>query len=357
MVRALIIPMIGKYNTACKTVKYFPTDIVAEIFPEQWTRSVGPLPSLRMLRKLTEFEPEVIFADSPIYSTWYAKLHNLIRKKRIQLVTRLQGDPWLELHDTVSRTLTGLRSIPLSEAFYILLRNPYVNFLFERTLRASDRIVTVSHWLKERVQFHIKNKFIEVIHLAIDPDSFFEDGEFDFKHPNVGLLQNMLVPMKIDGLLAFRNVSKQLSDVHFYIGGGGPLFSQVKHHFKNLKNVHFLGPVKNVRRFYASINVYAHASGLDCCPISVMEASFMGKPVLGSKIGGISEIIADGLTGWSIRNYDTDQWVDKISLLLQDEKLAKRMGRAGRARVEEHFTWEVVSKQIAETLTDVVENS
>jgi len=103
MVRALIMPMIGKGSTARKTVKYFPTNIVAEIFPEQWTRSIGPLPSWRMLRKLVEFEPEVIFADNPIYSTWYAKFHNLIRRKRIRLVTRLQGDPWLELQDTISK--------------------------------------------------------------------------------------------------------------------------------------------------------------------------------------------------------------------------------------------------------------
>ncbi len=82
----------------------------------------------------------------------------------------------------------------------------------------------------------------------------------------------------------------------------------------------------------------------------------MGNPVIGSKVGGIPEIIVDDLTGWSIRNQYTDQWVDKISLLLQDEKLAKRMGRAGRARVEECFTWKVVGKQLAETLIDVVEN-
>ena len=357
MVRALIVPMIGKHRTANETIKYFPSDIVAEIFPERWTRSVGPLPSLRMLRKIDEFEPEVVFTDTPFYSAWYVKFHNMLRRKQIRLVSRLQGDPWSEYQIEISRILANPRSVPLFEAFYILLRNPYIYFLLMRGLEMSDRIITVSHWQKERIQLHLNRKFTEVIPLAIDPVCFYEDGEFDYKHPNVGLLQNMLVPLKIDGLLAFRSVTKQLSDVHFYIGGGGPLFSQVKHNYKNLKNVHFLGPVKNVRRFYASINVYAHASGLDCCPISVMEASFMGKPVLGSKVGGIPEIIADGLTGWSIRNRDTDQWVNKISLLLQDEKLAKRMGRAGRARVEEHFTWEVVSKQIAKTLTDVVENS
>lgn len=356
MIRVLFMSMVGKLRLVQQMVKYIPTNIVTEVFPELWTRSVGPLPSLRMLRKLTEFKPEVIFADHPFYSTWYAKLYNLISRKKIRLVSRLQGDHWFELRDELSRTLSGLHSIPLSEVLYVSLRNPYVYFLSDRTLKASDRIVAVCHWLKERAQFHLKNKFIEVIYLAIDPSSFFEDGEFNFKHPNVGLLQNMDVPFKVEGLLAFRRVAKQLDDVQFYIGGGGPYYSLVKQHFKKLENVHVLGLIKNVRRFYASIDVYAHASGLDCCPTTLLEASFMGNPIIGSKVGGIPEIIIDDLTGWCIRNQDTDQWVEKISLLLQDEKLAKRMGRAGRDRVEECFTWKVVGKQLAETITDVVEN-
>lgn len=356
MVRVLFMSMAGKCRAVQQMVKYFPTDIVAEVFPELWTITVGPLPSLRMLRKLTEFKPEVIFADHPFYSTWYAKLHNLFRRKQIRLITRLHGDQWFELRDELSRTLADRRSIPLSEVLYILLRNPYIYFLSDRALRVSDRIVSVCHWLKERAQFYLNNKFIEVIYMAIDPTYFFEDGEFDFKHPNVGLLQSLNVPLKVDGLLAFRNVTKQMKDINFYIGGNGPYFPHVKRHFKNLENVHVLGPVQNVRRFYASLDVYALPSGLDCCPVTLLEASFMGKPVLGSKVGGIPEIIIDDLTGWSIRNKDTDQWVDKISLLLQDEKLSKRMGHAGRVRVEECFTWNVVSKQIAKILRDAVEN-
>lgn len=356
MVRVLFMSMAGKCRAVQQMVKYFPTDIVTEVFPELWTRSVGPLPSLRMLRKLTEFKPEVIFADHPFYSTWYAKLYNLVRRKQIRLVTRLQGDHWFEFRDELSRTLARLRSIPLSKALYIMLRNPYIYFLYDRTVRVADRIIVVCHWMKKITQLYLTNKSIEVIHLAIDPAAFFENGEFDFKHPNVGLVQNMDVALKVDGLLAFRRIVKQLDNVHFYIGGGGPYFPQVKKHFNNLENVHVLGHVKDVRRFYASIDVYALASGLDCCPTTLLEASYMGKPVLGSKVGGIPEIIVDDLTGWNIQNKDTAQWVDKISLLLRDEKLAKQMGHAGRARIEEYFTWNVVCKQIAKILRDVVKN-
>lgn len=356
MVRVLFMSMAGKYCAVQQMVKYFPTDIVSEVFPELWTRSIGPLPSLRMLRKLTEFKPEVIFADHPFYSTWYAKLFNLVRRKQIRLVTRLQGDHWFELRDELTRTLSRLRSLPLSKVLYIMLRNPYIYFLNDRTVRVADRIVVVCHWMKKIVQLYIKNKIIEVIHLAIDPSAFFENGEFDFKHPNVGLIQNMDVVRKVDGLLAFRRVVKQLNDVHFYIGGGGPYFPQVKQHFKKLENVHVLGHIKDVRRFYASIDVYTLASGLDCCPTTLLEASYMGKPVIGSKVGGIPEIIVDNLTGWCIRNQDTNQWLEKISLLIQDEKFAKQMGRAGKNWVENYFTWKVICKQLAETLINVVEN-
>ncbi len=183
MTRVLILPFIKKYQAAIQMVKHFPPDIEVEIFPEWWTRSVGPLPSFRMLRKLTEFDPAVIFTDNPIYSTWYAKLYRTLKRKNVRLVSRLHGDPWVELFDELSRTIASLRSIPPSKALYILLRNPYLYFLTERTLITSDRIVTVCNWLKRRVQSHLRTKQVEVAYQAIDTSSLFDDGEYVFVGP------------------------------------------------------------------------------------------------------------------------------------------------------------------------------
>jgi len=61
-------------------------------------------------------------------------------------------------------------------------------------------------------------------------------------------------------------------------------------------------------------------------------------PVIASKIGGLVEIVADGETGFLLEPEDVDGVAKKVVLLLQDEKLRKRMWEAGRRRVEDHFT-------------------
>ena len=78
----------------------------------------------------------------------------------------------------------------------------------------------------------------------------------------------------------------------------------------------------------------------------------MEKPVLGSRIGGIPEIIRDGYTGWSIGNDDIEGWVDKIRLLAGDVTLSRRLGRQGRRWVSDNFGWPRIAAQVEKMLKE-----
>lgn len=69
-------------------------------------------------------------------------------------------------------------------------------------------------------------------------------------------------------------------------------------------------------------------------PSSVLEAFALGKPVIGSRIGGIPELVIDGETGFTFRPGDAADLREKIRALLADPGLGERMGRAGRRYVE-----------------------
>ena len=73
-----------------------------------------------------------------------------------------------------------------------------------------------------------------------------------------------------------------------------------------------------------------------------VEAMASGKPVIGSRIGGLPETISDGSTGFLVRPGDPEDLADKITLLLDDPELRTRMGQAGRRRFEQDFTWPTV---------------
>jgi len=67
------------------------------------------------------------------------------------------------------------------------------------------------------------------------------------------------------------------------------------------------------------------------------EAMACGKPLVGTRAGGIPEIIEDGVTGFVVEKRDTSAMASRILELVRDEALRRRMGEAGRQRVREKF--------------------
>lgn len=68
-----------------------------------------------------------------------------------------------------------------------------------------------------------------------------------------------------------------------------------------------------------------------------LEAMEHSKPVVTSTFGGCPEVIAHGETGFAVNPFDIDALAGAISRLLEDPALARRMGAAGRRRLEERF--------------------
>ncbi len=75
----------------------------------------------------------------------------------------------------------------------------------------------------------------------------------------------------------------------------------------------------------------------DNCPLAVIEAMAWGKPVIGSRVGGIPELVRDGEEGLLVQHGDTAALGAAMLRLQADPELAERMGRTGRARVEMHY--------------------
>lgn len=73
-----------------------------------------------------------------------------------------------------------------------------------------------------------------------------------------------------------------------------------------------------------------------------VEAMAAGRPVIGSRIGGLPETISDWATGFLTNPGDALDLAEKIEILLDNPDLRRRMGNTGRQRFEKDFTWPVV---------------
>jgi glycogen(starch) synthase len=77
---------------------------------------------------------------------------------------------------------------------------------------------------------------------------------------------------------------------------------------------------------------------LESFPLVALEAMAANKPVVASRIGGLGEIVEDHLTGLTVPVLDVDALSDALVQLFKSPSLAAAYGRAGRARLEAHFT-------------------
>ena len=103
-------------------------------------------------------------------------------------------------------------------------------------------------------------------------------------------------------------------------------------------HVIFTGYRKDVYEVMNELDVFVHSSICpDPLPGVVMEAMFCLKPVVGANAGGVPEEVVDGKTGLLYTPGDYNEMAQAIIYLLQNPEVAKKMGRAGKERVEKLF--------------------
>ena len=88
--------------------------------------------------------------------------------------------------------------------------------------------------------------------------------------------------------------------------------------------------------------------------IVYIEASFLGKPVIGGKSGGTSDAIEDGNTGFLIEPNNVRELERKIILLLKNKSLRDKLGKNGKKRVLKGFLWKHNVEKLVEVYKDLI---
>ena len=134
----------------------------------------------------------------------------------------------------------------------------------------------------------------------------------------------------------------------FYWAGDGPYREKILAELGKYDNFKWLGNLEypdKVREFLTEIDVYALVSGIDMSPLTLQEAQLMKKPVVATNVGGIPEIMKDNETGFLVEKGNSEEWIEKLSLLINDKQKRKIMGENGRKFIEENFSWNTIAKE------------
>ena len=108
------------------------------------------------------------------------------------------------------------------------------------------------------------------------------------------------------------------------------------------KNINFLGNKKGYElvRQYQENDVFVIVSSYDNYPNVVFEAMASGLPIIGTNVGGIPSQIIDRKTGILVKLNDIDDLKESILVLANNRNLREQMGKSGRRRVEQEFSWD-----------------
>ena len=156
----------------------------------------------------------------------------------------------------------------------------------------------------------------------------------------VSWLGRMTEIKRVDDLLrAFAMLREGGADADLLLVGDGPLRAEMEELAARLgirDRCHFTGFRSDVGSIYAASDAIALTSANEGTPVTVIEAQAAGKPVVSTDVGGVRDIVTDGVSGFVVAPGDVGAVADRLRVLADDPELRARLGAAGRSARERY---------------------
>ena len=286
----------------------------------------------KFTKLIEEFKPDAIFIDRQRHFGIDAL------KANIPLFVLLRGHYWSEINWNKK---TMYKSLPKRIAL------SRWDKLGKEIFNGATAILPICKYLEKITNKFVPGKSTNIFSEGVDASRWYQAKGMNLKHPCIGLLQRANWWGKTSEMLILKNVLEKMPNTHFYWAGDGPLRERILSELDQYDNFHWLGNLQypdKVREYLSEIDVYTLITGMDLASLTLKEAQLMKKPVVATNVGGNQEMMIDGKTGFLVQQGNHEQLIDKLSLLLEDKELAKKMGNEGRKFIEDTFNWELVTK-------------
>lgn len=210
---------------------------------------------------------------------------------------------------------------------------------------------------------------IRIIPLGVDATRFTSSTsgkkvreKFEITDNVVILFVGRLIRMKgvYKLLKVFSIISKTHPESVLIICGKGELRNELIRAVRSKKGIKnrviFIDyvPHKLIPQLYAACDIFVLPSTREVFGLSLLEAMASEKAVIGSCVGGIKDIIIDGIDGFLIKKGDMKQIASKLSLLLSDTDLRHNMGKKAREKVLKHFNYPIIARKTLELYKEVI---
>lgn len=331
------------------------------------------LPDGDMLMEFKRHAKEVLVlpgVDTPSFSS-INLLRGFIKSRSIKVVhTHLPG---ADILGGGAAWICGVPAVSTVHALYYAkggVRKKIFSLIYRAAYLFHKKVIAVSYAVKEdlinRVGLKIPSDKITVIYNGIEKPV------------------NLLNPVEIKGILGIRDEElvvgmvgrmDRLKGFHVFLDAIPIILVQFPiarfifvgdgNERKNLEiqaenagiadRVVFTGYKPNIYNYLQIMDVVVLSSFSEGCPISIIEAMAVGKPVVASAIPAIAEVVKDGMTGFLFPIGNSDKLASHVVRLLKDSELRKKTGGAGESLYKGRFSaqkmvsgYETVYKELSQ---------
>ena len=228
-----------------------------------------------------------------------------------------------------------------SDMFEVYKKQPYMRSIIRKVLKNADGVFAVSNALRHEIiatgvtgisdKMKLSWNSVDINKFSnIDNDSFKRENNLSDK-PIVLFVGNLIKRKNVDSLLEAKKIAN--SDYYLVVVGDGPLFKKLKTKVKeeNIPDVIFTGSRNDVEKIIPSCDVLVLPSFSESFGLVLIEALACGKPVIGSDVGGITEIITDEV-GLLVNPNDISSIAHAIDRIVNDNDLRQLLSSNARNR-------------------------
>lgn len=258
--------------------------------------------------------------------------------------------------------------VPVLTMYHHLEESRIMNYIDRILINKWDKIITVSQFTKNEIinKFKVPSEKIEVLYNGVV-------GKYHPARKNTNLvkkynLENKTVLLFLGGLKKRKNVSfliELMKDIKnntvLLICGAGGELSKLKTKTKLLgleNQVKFAGFIKEQDKndYYNLADIVLFPTIKEGFGLLPLEAGLCGKPTIASNVAAVPEVIIDGKTGLLARLNDSNDWLSKINLLINNKKLRKTLRentlKHSKIMYKEKFNWNIIAKKYTKIYVD-----
>lgn len=143
-----------------------------------------------------------------------------------------------------------------------------------------------------------------------------------------------------------RPILEQVPGTRLALVGDGPARESLEHHFAGT-NTHFMGYMQGeaLSQAYASADIFVFPSALETFGLVVVEAMAAGLPVVASRVGGVTDVVYEGRTGYTFDSGDIPALVEGVRRIATSRERITQMGLDARAFAETQ-TWPAMMDEV-----------